>query len=74
MATETEQFICNIKRYCNKKGFSASGFLAVRMFETGGALSAWLYSSIAQSVDYVENGERLSAFGLLQFTPIKVVA
>jgi hypothetical protein len=68
--TETEQFICNIKRYCNKKGFNASGFLAVRLFETGGALSAWLYSDIKQSVDYVENGERLSAFGLLQFTPI----
>lgn len=69
--TETENFICNIKRYCSKKGFSAPGFLAVRLFETGGTLSAWYYAALSQSVDYVESGERLSAFGLLQWTPVK---
>jgi hypothetical protein len=68
--TETEQFICKIRQYCSKKGFSAAGFLAVRLFETGGTLSAWYYAALSQSVDYIDNGERLSAFGLLQWTPI----
>lgn len=68
--SETEAFICRIKQYCAKKGFNTAGFLAVRLFETGGTLSAWYYARLTQSVNYVENGERLSAFGLLQWTPI----
>jgi N-acetylmuramoyl-L-alanine amidase len=68
--SETERFICKIKQYCAKKNFNTTAFLAVRLFETGGSLSAWYYASIKQSVQYVEKGERLSAFGLLQWTPI----
>jgi hypothetical protein len=67
--TETENFICKIKQYCSKKGFNTEAFLAVRLFETGGSLSAWYYASLKQSVDYIDGSERLSAFGLLQWTP-----
>ncbi len=67
---ETERFICKIKQYCAKRNFNTTAFLAVRLFETGGSLSAWYYANIKQPVQYVEKGERLSAFGLLQWTPI----
>lgn len=59
--TETEQFICNIKKYCNQKGYNTAAFLAVRLFETGGSLAAG-YKAEKPTRAY-------PAFGILQWTP-----
>ena len=67
MATETEQFICRIKQYCAKKGYNATAFLAVRLFETGGSLAAGYRSDQERNKD----GSVIAtpAFGILQWTP-----
>lgn len=63
MSTETEQFICAVKTGCAQRGFDPISFLAVRMFETGGHLSAWYETDLKLGVK-----RKYQSFGLLQYT------
>lgn len=58
LAAETTQFIRNLRAGCAKIGCPPEIYLAIRLFETGGTLSA----------RYSSNKNTYTAYGLLQFT------